>query len=77
MRNETDRRAHPSRGPYKSPGEAAEYLGVSRRTVYRWIDEGRLTAYELGDPAAHGRGYGMKRLRVADLDRLVRARRAS
>ena len=28
--------------------EAAERLGISKATVYRWIDEGRLPAVQLG-----------------------------
>lgn len=28
--------------------EAAEYLGVSKRTVYKWSKEGRLKTYILG-----------------------------
>jgi excisionase family DNA binding protein len=32
--------------------EAAERLNVSRATVYRWIDEGRLPAVQLGGPGA-------------------------
>lgn len=31
-----------------STGEAAEYLGVQSRTLYRFIDEGRLPAYRFG-----------------------------
>lgn len=29
-------------------GEAAEFLSVSRWTVYRWIDEGRLQGTKIG-----------------------------
>ena len=29
-------------------GEAAEALNVSRWTIYRWIDEGRLEATKIG-----------------------------
>lgn len=31
-----------------STGEAADYLGVQSRTLYRFIDEGRLPAYRFG-----------------------------
>ncbi len=31
-----------------STGEAADYLGVTLRTVYRFIDEGQLPAYKFG-----------------------------
>lgn len=34
--------------------EAAQLLGVSRRTVYRWLDEGRLS-YPLTRAAIEGR----------------------
>jgi len=31
-----------------STKEASEYLGVNLRTLYRFIDEGELTAYKFG-----------------------------
>ena len=31
-----------------STGEAAQYLGVNTRTLYRMIDEGDLPAYKFG-----------------------------
>jgi excisionase family DNA binding protein len=31
-----------------TPIEAAQYLGVSRWTVYRWVQEGRLEATKIG-----------------------------
>ncbi len=33
---------------YLSPGGVAKYLGVTRRTVYTWIKEGRLQATRTG-----------------------------
>jgi excisionase family DNA binding protein len=33
---------------WMSTAEAAEYLGVQSRTLYRFIDEGRLAAYRFG-----------------------------
>lgn len=31
-----------------SMADAAEYLGVTRRTLYTWVHDGRLQAYRLG-----------------------------
>ncbi len=47
-----------------TPEEAADYLRVSRQTIYNYINEGRLKFYELKG----GRG---KRFRRADLDSLL------
>ena len=33
---------------WMSSKEAAEYLGVSLQTLYRFIDNGSLTAYQMG-----------------------------
>ncbi len=33
---------------WMSTSEAADYLGVTLRTVYRFIDEGQLAAYKFG-----------------------------
>lgn len=33
---------------WMSTADAAEYLGVQSRTLYRFIDEGRLPAYRFG-----------------------------
>lgn len=33
---------------WMSSADAAEYLGVQSRTLYRFIDEGRLPAYRFG-----------------------------
>ena len=33
---------------YLTPAEIAEKLKVTRRTVYKWIDEGKLRAYKIG-----------------------------
>jgi excisionase family DNA binding protein len=51
--------------------EAAERLNVSRASVYRWIDEGRLPAIQLG-----GRGAPI-RVRAAELDEWIDNRRRS
>ncbi|WHZ17643.1 MAG: hypothetical protein OJF52_004495 [Nitrospira sp.] len=44
-------------------GEAAEVLAVSRWTIYRWVDEGRLEGTKIG--------RGSLRVFRASLDRLV------
>lgn len=43
-----------------SPYEAAGYIGVTRRTVDRWISTGRLRAYRVGSRTV--------RIRVTDLE---------
>lgn len=43
--------------------EAAEYLGVSKRTVYKWSKEGRLKTYILGKERT-------RRFRKEDLDKV-------
>lgn len=48
-----------------SPDQAAEYLGVSKRTVYRLCKEGRLTPYVLGTERT-------RRFRRKDLDEVPR-----
>ena len=45
--------------------EAAQYLGVSRRTIYKWCEEGRLPTYILGERRT-------RRFRKADLDKVPR-----
>jgi len=47
---------------YVSPIEAAERLEVDRRSVYRWVREGRLRAAKVG---------GRWRIATEDLDRFV------
>ncbi|MGQ9734805.1 MAG: helix-turn-helix domain-containing protein [Candidatus Bipolaricaulia bacterium] len=42
--------------------EAADYLRVSRDTVYRWAREGRITLYKLG---------GLTRLKHRELEALI------
>lgn len=43
--------------------DAAKYLGVSRRTFYRWKEKGIVKVYTLGP--------GIKRVKREDLDRLL------
>lgn len=45
--------------------EACAYLKVSRRTLYRWCDEGKLPFYEM-------EGGGRRRFDKADLDGLLK-----
>lgn len=33
---------------YLSPSEAGEYIGVSVKTIYRWLNAGILTRYQIG-----------------------------
>jgi len=42
-------RENPITGGMYSPAEVAAHLSVTRRTVYNWLDSGRLTAYKVGD----------------------------
>ena len=46
--------------------EAAEYLCVSRRTVYKLTQEGRLPAFHIGQKRH-------RRFRIEDLDKVPRA----
>jgi excisionase family DNA binding protein len=50
-----------------TPRQAAQYLQVSRATLYNWIRQGILAYYEL--PAGRGR-----RFRKSDLDALLQRR---
>lgn len=45
--------------------EAAQYLRVSSRTIYKWCQEGRLRTYILGEKRT-------RRFRKADLDKVPR-----
>ncbi len=45
--------------------EAAQYLRVSSRTIYKWCQEGRLPAYILGNKRT-------RRYRKVDLDNVPR-----
>ncbi|HZU71864.1 MAG TPA: helix-turn-helix domain-containing protein [Acidimicrobiales bacterium] len=51
---------HPS--PWLGTKEAAERLGVTLRTLYRFIDEGSLSAYRFGR---------VIRVRESDLDEFI------
>ena len=60
-----------SNGQYTVPKEwyttqeAAQYLRVSIRTIYKWCQEGRLHAYILGEKRT-------RRYRKVDLDKVPR-----
>lgn len=45
---------------------AAQYLGVSHQTIWRWVRDGHLPADRVGIK-------GMYRIKGDDLDRMVRA----
>jgi len=47
-----------------STGEAAARLGITPRTLYRFVDEGQLPAYRFGR---------VIRLQAADVDRFIEA----
>jgi len=51
-------------------GEAAEYLSVSRRTIYKLTQEGRLPAFRIGQECH-------RRFRKEDLDKVPRAPEAT
>ena len=46
-------------------GEAARYLRVSKRTIYRWTKNGKLPAYLIGN-------HRNRRYRKDDLDKVPR-----
>ena len=46
-------------------GEAARYLRVSKRTIYRWTRDGKLPAYLIGN-------HRNRRYRRDDLDKVPR-----
>ena len=46
-------------------GEAAHYLRVSKRTIYRWTRDGKVPAYLIGN-------HRNRRYRKDDLDKLPR-----
>lgn len=48
-------------------GEAADFLAVSRWTIYRWVEEGRLEGTKIG--------HGSLRVFRASVDKLVQLNR--
>ena len=61
----TDKRLSAIQAEWFRVGEAAEYLRVSKRTIYRWASEGRLPTYIIGE-RRH------RRYRKDDLDKVPR-----
>jgi len=53
--------------PWVSLDEIAEHLGVSRDTVYRWIDHRKMPAHKAGR---------LWKLKVSEVDEWVRAGKA-
>ena len=51
---------------WMSTASAAEYLGITNRTLYRFIDEGQLAAYKFGR---------VIRLQRADVEAFIAASR--
>ena len=51
---------------WMSTAAAAEYLGITNRTLYRFIDEGQLAAYKFGR---------VIRLQRTDVDAFIEASR--
>lgn len=47
--------------------DTAKYLGLSRPTIHRYIEEGRFPAYRLG--------YRTVRIRLADIERYIESTR--
>ena len=48
--------------PFFRPDEVAKYFSVSRATVYRWIDEGRLQSVRIGEKVVRVRRESVLRL---------------
>lgn len=51
-------------GPFTTIVGAADYYAVSTKTIRRWIAEGRLPAYRVGNSAI--------RIKLSDLDLAIR-----
>jgi excisionase family DNA binding protein len=56
-------RSHTSWRHYESVSEAAARVGLSTKTVCRWIDSGELAGYRIGT--------GLLRVDPGELDRLL------
>jgi excisionase family DNA binding protein len=54
--------ATPDRRPPMSTQQAADYLGVSKSTIRRWVREGRLTNHKLGHRTVRYRPEDIERL---------------
>ena len=53
-----------TKSAYLRPEGAATYISVTRSTIYRHIEEGRLRSYLVG---------GTRLIKISDLDKLVEA----
>ncbi|ERK05093.1 DNA binding domain protein, excisionase family [Treponema socranskii subsp. socranskii VPI DR56BR1116 = ATCC 35536] len=51
--------------------EAAEYLGVSRGTLYAWVSAGRIKAHKLAPIEKSGRGAA-SRFYLSELEKWVK-----
>lgn len=60
--------SEPTPAAWLSTKDACERLGITLRTLYRFIDEGRLTAYQMGR---------VIRIQQGDLDTFIAAARIS
>lgn len=60
-----------SKNTYLTVAEVAEALRVSSRTVYRWMEIGKLKAFR---PLGHG---GSTRIQLSELNRFVEAHTGS
>ena len=61
-------------GEYERPvgmAEAAEYLGVSRGTLYAWVSAVRITAHKLAPIEKSGRGAA-SRFYISELEQWVK-----
>lgn len=57
-----------------TPSAAARFLGVSRQTIYAWLESGQLKAQRLHGTRAALTGSSPQRILRDDLERLRRKR---
>lgn len=63
-----NKRRRPPEGPWLSSSGSAAYLGISRRTIYRLMEDGTLAWSRIGE---------RRRIAVAELERYARSRRGA